>query len=105
MGDHAADVSEYDVDALTFNERNNVVRCFHAVSHLRRRAAFGRHAWQRAACHSVQEGKDCTNEVSAPSGPAVEAPPGLPKGWYRPVSYTHLRAHETDSYLVCRLLL
>ena len=25
---------------------------------------------------------------------------GLP-----PVSYTHLRAHETDSYLVCRLLL
>ena len=34
------------------------------------------------------------------------------KGWiYTPirepiaVSYTHLRAHETDSYLVCRLLL
>src|SRR5680860_1719381 len=24
---------------------------------------------------------------------------------YGPVSYTHLRAHETDSYLVCRLLL
>src|SRR5664279_3168240 len=24
---------------------------------------------------------------------------------YRAVSYTHLRAHETDSYLVCRLLL
>ena len=24
---------------------------------------------------------------------------------YNPVSYTHLRAHETDSYLVCRLLL
>src|SRR5665647_1987366 len=23
---------------------------------------------------------------------------------YTPVSYTHLRAHETDSYLVCRLL-
>ena len=22
-----------------------------------------------------------------------------------PVSYTHLRAHETESYLVCRLLL
>src|SRR5664279_5089768 len=22
---------------------------------------------------------------------------------WRPVSYTHLRAHETDSYLVCRL--
>src|SRR5680860_930416 len=24
---------------------------------------------------------------------------------FEPVSYTHLRAHETDSYLVCRLLL
>ena len=24
---------------------------------------------------------------------------------FKPVSYTHLRAHETDSYLVCRLLL
>src|SRR5664279_6566141 len=24
---------------------------------------------------------------------------------HRAVSYTHLRAHETDSYLVCRLLL
>src|SRR5680860_1499523 len=28
-----------------------------------------------------------------------------PSYWLRPVSYTHLRAHETDSYLVCRLLL
>src|SRR5665647_3908800 len=26
-------------------------------------------------------------------------------GDFTPVSYTHLRAHETDSYLVCRLLL
>src|SRR5665647_2229157 len=26
-------------------------------------------------------------------------------GKFNPVSYTHLRAHETDSYLVCRLLL
>ena len=34
-----------------------------------------------------------------------EDPP--PKGDTNPesVSYTHLRAHETDSYLVCRLLL
>ena len=28
-----------------------------------------------------------------------------PDGRLMPVSYTHLRAHETDSYLVCRLLL
>ena len=27
------------------------------------------------------------------------------RGIRRAVSYTHLRAHETDSYLVCRLLL
>ena len=27
------------------------------------------------------------------------------RGRYGAVSYTHLRAHETDSYLVCRLLL
>src|SRR5680860_1840273 len=27
------------------------------------------------------------------------------RGSLGPVSYTHLRAHETDSYLVCRLLL
>src|SRR5680860_871342 len=29
----------------------------------------------------------------------------LPMLTMMPVSYTHLRAHETDSYLVCRLLL
>src|SRR5680860_1600445 len=28
-----------------------------------------------------------------------------PKASPQPISYTHLRAHETDSYLVCRLLL
>src|SRR5664279_3469004 len=29
---------------------------------------------------------------------------GLKNIYLSPVSYTHLRAHETDSYLVCRLL-
>ena len=29
----------------------------------------------------------------------------LDRGGYGPVSYTHLRAHETLRYLVCRLLL
>src|SRR5678816_3154357 len=33
----------------------------------------------------------------------LEARRGLPD--YRPVSYTHLRAHETPEHLVCRLLL
>src|SRR5680860_1780125 len=46
------------------------------------------------------------NECGGGPVPAM----ALPKGaWSRsdrmcPVSYTHLRAHETDSYLVCRLL-
>src|SRR5680860_1714858 len=30
---------------------------------------------------------------------------GLVESVFMSVSYTHLRAHETDSYLVCRLLL
>src|SRR5665647_1897707 len=45
-----------------------------------------------------------------PGRPPREAPPARlrrprARGWpaARPVSYTHLRAHETDSYLVCRL--
>src|SRR5664279_2304473 len=37
--------------------------------------------------------------------PAVRRPAGVRRRWPtgEPVSYTHLRAHETDSYLVCRL--
>src|SRR5665647_1395145 len=38
------------------------------------------------------------------AGPRPGKPPALRTG-QTPVSYTHLRAHETDSYLVCRLLL
>ena len=41
-------------------------------------------------------------------GPTFEpqAQPYDPQqGYGYAVSYTHLRAHETDSYLVCRLLL
>src|SRR5664279_926564 len=33
---------------------------------------------------------------------AAAAPVEMPRG-IKAVSYTHLRAHETDSYLVCRL--
>ena len=38
-------------------------------------------------------------------GYALDTTLDLKKGYSKPVSYTHLRAHETDSYLVCRLLL
>src|SRR5680860_1764065 len=34
-----------------------------------------------------------------------EVVPGHGRPIFESVSYTHLRAHETDSYLVCRLLL
>src|SRR5680860_1016930 len=39
------------------------------------------------------------SEVLSAQWPDVDLTAG------RSVSYTHLRAHETDSYLVCRLLL
>src|SRR5665647_1253573 len=40
------------------------------------------------------------------TGSATGEIPELEPGHYiKAVSYTHLRAHETDSYLVCRLLL
>src|SRR5665647_3828993 len=44
--------------------------------------------------------------VDLPRGHALfhEGDPG-DRLYIIPVSYTHLRAHETDSYLVCRLLL
>src|SRR5665647_2450617 len=40
----------------------------------------------------------------APTQVGFAGGPGATTG-ASPVSYTHLRAHETDSYLVCRLLL
>src|SRR5665647_2525805 len=36
------------------------------------------------------------------SGRTWQTPPGSALTASVPVSYTHLRAHETDSYLVCR---
>src|SRR5664279_1750841 len=54
---------------------------------------------ERADALSIKENKCCDARIRT-----------LLKGTcsvktLRPVSYTHLRAHETDSYLVCRLLL
>src|SRR5665647_691301 len=39
------------------------------------------------------------------SGKSLEVIEYMSDTELEPVSYTHLRAHETDSYLVCRLLL
>src|SRR5680860_567993 len=50
--------------------------------------------------------KDVARQIAQAAGvpvlPAVELASGTTA---ESVSYTHLRAHETDSYLVCRLLL
>ena len=45
----------------------------------------------------LRESVFVTEKSKSIAGNAIEAPVA--------VSYTHLRAHETDSYLVCRLLL
>src|SRR5664279_5451466 len=53
---------------------------------------------------------EAQKKSTVPFTPAVPAVYGLEAALDElldegPVSYTHLRAHETDSYLVCRLLL
>src|SRR5665254_19631 len=49
-----------------------------------------------------RQGRDVSRRL--PAGDASKPRPGA-LGPTRPVSYTHLRAHETPEHLVCRLLL
>ena len=53
---------------------------------------------------NIEDGEKSQLENLAWLGMDWDESPENP-GEYGPVSYTHLRAHETDSYLVCRLLL
>src|SRR5680860_855784 len=56
--------------------------------------------WQRTGglgCFINHDDSDRSNDCYVCDVPAGES-------LRPPVSYTHLRAHETDSYLVCRLL-
>ena len=48
---------------------------------------------------------DVTGVAELPEGTEMVMPGNNITMDVEPVSYTHLRAHETDSYLVCRLLL
>ena len=60
------------------------------------------------AASSPEGGKDGVCAMPRPLLPGEVSPKvteRLYKETLRTVSYTHLRAHETDSYLVCRLLL
>src|SRR5660397_264900 len=51
--------------------------------------------------------RQASTRTSRPLGPPLGADraSGLVRPASRPVSYTHLRAHETKANLVCRLLL
>ena len=49
--------------------------------------------------------KRCALSIVAQAKKACSDDLSKIKSCVKPVSYTHLRAHETDSYLVCRLLL
>src|SRR5664279_649646 len=64
--------------------------------------------YQRCAAYGTVSFKACLDWVTTATksciGWATQAIQTCIQ-WASPVSYTHLRAHETDSYLVCRLLL
>src|SRR5680860_493529 len=47
----------------------------------------------------------CNMSIEAGARAGMVAPDDITFAYLEAVSYTHLRAHETDSYLVCRLLL
>eukprot|EP00658_Telonema_sp_P-2_P007079 TRINITY_DN12640_c0_g1_i1.p1 TRINITY_DN12640_c0_g1~~TRINITY_DN12640_c0_g1_i1.p1 ORF type:complete len:639 (-),score=201.89 TRINITY_DN12640_c0_g1_i1:25-1941(-) len=49
--------------------------------------------------------RDTTRRGPMPSTPGSKRPASPPSASQKPVSYTHLRAHETPEHLVCRLLL
>src|SRR5680860_684137 len=54
--------------------------------------------WESMSVHNGSIG------IGFPNPAAARLPTRPPAfGSWLPVSYTHLRAHETDSYLVCRL--
>src|SRR5680860_1615902 len=71
----------------------------HDVRRLVRREATrpGEFRWDPAALSLDPAALDGVDAVVNLSGASLARLPS--------VSYTHLRAHETDSYLVCRLLL
>src|SRR5665647_531066 len=55
--------------------------------------------------NSPEGSRELFNLVSSADKQLRVYPGGYHEPHNDPVSYTHLRAHETDSYLVCRLLL
>src|SRR5680860_1557779 len=82
--------------------RGNFRSHFHIGDHIG-------HSWYENGQRNNQSPYKCTVEIAhSRRGPEKEwchTDPYTDKaGKPQTVSYTHLRAHETDSYLVCRLL-
>src|SRR5664279_5325345 len=74
------------------------------LSTLRRFEPSGSHAGLEQRTHSSAVEHDAIRLAIAAHGGLLRTCGafGLHPYEARPVSYTHLRAHETDSYLVCR---
>src|SRR5665647_1413877 len=62
--------------------------------------AVPHHLHQQIYTDIIRAGKHLLGEK--PFGIDLEANSNIMNEINKPVSYTHLRAHETDSYLVCR---
>src|SRR5674476_1572805 len=60
---------------------------------------------RRLLARSRTAGSITSTTTSAERSTGVSSPEALSAGTHDPVSYTHLRAHETGRNLVCRLLL
>src|SRR5665647_3815775 len=74
---------------------------------LPRRGVFARHhrAPQPEPCRGRPQAVEPSLDKADLDTLVVKGPIAIGHMWGSAVSYTHLRAHETDSYLVCRLLL
>src|SRR5665647_3470174 len=67
--------------------------------------AHSRGLYRRTRTCSTRRTSRATTALKSTPVPPMRATGITRRNRPRSVSYTHLRAHETDSYLVCRLLL
>src|SRR5665647_145083 len=82
---------------FTFDEARKGKRC-HRAPHCSDSSCILGHPASSYAAYCCDRGDSVSSICSRVVG-------ALYVDMNKPVSYTHLRAHETDSYLVCRLLL
>src|SRR5674536_389466 len=85
-----------------------VATCAPGIPFALRHAVFGieRIARRTAGLRAAAMAKSAPAARAAPATSAENSPESArSRGRPTPVSYTHLRAHETPEHLVCRLLL